>query len=166
MGHRPETDRALRTLVDPTAFFAAVDLASARGSVSRLGTTSTGLHYTKTCIKFQRARRARWTSASRDLMASRYFSRMLSSTCLRKTTIGSSSCSMRHVGHSMLVSNQVVMHLLWKMCLHLSFLSVRFVSSRQTAHVCERWARHFPSSTAALLHLAPDRVTDEQFISY
>ena len=99
-------------------------------------------------------------------MASLYFSRMLSSTCLRKTTMGSSSCSIRHVGHSMLVSNQVVIHFEWKMCLHLSFLSERFVSSRQTAHVCERCARHFPSSTAALLHFAPDNVTEEQFISY
>jgi len=80
--------------------------------------------------------------------------------------MGSSSCSIRHVGHSMLVSNQVMMHLLWKICLHLSFLSFRFVSSRQTAHVCERCARHFPSSTATLLHLAPVNVTDEQFISY
>jgi len=99
-------------------------------------------------------------------MASRYFSRMLSSTCLRKTTMGSSSCSMRHCGHSMLVSNHVMIHLLWKTCLHLSFLSVRFVNSRQIAHVCERCARHFPSSTANLLHLAPVKVTEEQFIVY
>ena len=56
--------------------------------------------------------RARATSASRDLIASRYFSLMFSSTCFLNTTTGSSSCSIRHCGHSMLVSNQVMIHLL------------------------------------------------------
>jgi hypothetical protein len=42
--HGSEAHRALRALVDPTALFTTRDLASARGSVSRLGTTSTGLH--------------------------------------------------------------------------------------------------------------------------
>ena len=109
---------------------------------------------------------ARATSTSSDLMASRYFSLIFSSMCFRKTTRGSSSCSMRHVGHSIEVSNQVVMHLLWKTCLHLSRLSLRFVPSRQTAHVWERCARHLPSSTAFCLHFVPLRVTESQFILY
>lgn len=90
-------------------------------------------------------RLARRRSASSVLMASRYLSRMFSSTCFLKTTIGSSSCSIRHVGHSMDSSYQVVMQCGWNTCLHLSFLSLCFVSSRQIAQVEVRCALHFPS---------------------
>jgi hypothetical protein len=57
VSHGSKTYRALRAFVDPAALFTTMDLASARGSVSRLGTTSTGLHYIMTRIKFQRDRR-------------------------------------------------------------------------------------------------------------
>jgi len=42
--HGAETYGTLWAFVDPTAFFAAVDLASARGAVRRLGPTTTGFH--------------------------------------------------------------------------------------------------------------------------
>jgi len=64
----------------------------------------------------------------------------------------------------MLVSNHFIIHFGWNMCLHLSFLSVRLVSSRHTAHVLERWARHIPFSTAFCLHFVPFRVRAEQFM--
>ena len=120
----------------------------------------------KLCPRHAR-RRARTTSASRDRIASRYFSRMLSSTCFLNTMIGSSSCSIRHVGHSMLVSNHFIIHLVWKTWRHLSFFASCLrapTPSRHTAHVFERCAGHFPSSTAFFLHLDPARVTEEQFI--
>lgn len=75
---------------------------------SRLGTDPPLF---KWAIMFQRARRARRTSASRDRIASRYFSLIFSSMLRLKTIIGSSSCSIRHCGHSMLVSNHFMMHL-------------------------------------------------------
>jgi len=98
--------RGANTSCDSLARFAGIvppyacwPCTSPSSCSTRRGKIARGLRVRKT-----------WTSCWSDLTASRYLTRMLSSIRFLKRMSGSVSCSVRHVGHSSDVSNQVMIH--------------------------------------------------------